>query len=140
MKTIVDTVVDAKSLKTLGMALRGAFLVGTLVSPGPYTMFAPTNDAFAKLPAGTFQAAFEERMRLAEVIAYHVVPGKAMARALASMNAAQTLNGQTLELAASEQGLMVNGVRVLQADVECTNGVIHVIDGVLLPPAMEMAA
>lgn len=138
-KTIVESVTQAPSLKTFTVAVRAAFLLGALTRAGPYTVFAPNNDAFAALPVGTLDRLFEERTQLAEVIAYHIACGRIMSGDMASARSARTLYGQTLPMAASDGDVLVDGAHLLQPDFECTNGVIHVIDVVLLP-AMRMAA
>ena len=133
---IVDTAVAAGSFKTLAAALGAAGLVQTLKGPGPFTVFAPTDAAFAKLPAGTVETLLkpENKAKLIAVLTYHVVPGKVMSSALAGkVTEAKTVQGQTVKIDATHGHLMVNGAMVLAADVQATNGVIHVIDAVLLP-------
>lgn len=134
---IVDTAVAAGSFKTLAAALGAAGLVQTLKGPGPYTVFAPTDAAFAKLPAGTVENLLkpENKAQLTAVLTYHVVPGKVMSSALAGkVTDAKTVQGQTVKIDATHAGhVMVNGAMVSTADIDTTNGVIHVIDTVLLP-------
>lgn len=140
MKTIVETLIEAGEFNALVTAVKGAFLLGSLMGPGPFTLLAPTDDAFAKLPPGAFEALFEERAHLAAVVMYHIVPGKIMARDFMSVNSAPTAQGEMLEIKASERSTAVNDAQIVQADIECSNGVIHVIDTVLLPAAQKMAA
>ena len=134
-KDIVDTAVAAGSFKTLAAALQAAGLVETLKGPGPFTVFAPTDAAFAKLPAGTVESLLkpENKAKLTAILMYHVVPGRVLAAQVGGMTSAPTANGQTLAIA-SENGIVtVDRARVTKADILCSNGVIHVIDTVLLP-------
>jgi len=133
---IIDTAVGAGQFKTLAAALTAAGLVQTLKGPGPFTVFAPTDAAFAKLPAGTVENLLkpENKAKLTAVLTYHVVPGKVMSAALAGkVTDAATIQGQTVKVDASKGGVMVNNAKVVTADVQASNGVIHVIDTVLLP-------
>jgi uncharacterized surface protein with fasciclin (FAS1) repeats len=134
-KDIVDTAVAAGSFKTLAAALKAAGLVDTLKGTGPFTVFAPTDEAFAKLPAGTVEDLLkpENKEKLVAVLTYHVVAGKAMAKDVAGMPSAKTVNGKELALKVVGDKVMVGGATVTKADVESSNGVIHVIDSVLLP-------
>jgi uncharacterized surface protein with fasciclin (FAS1) repeats len=131
---IVDTAVRAGQFKTLVAALQAAGLVDTLKGAGPFTVVAPTDAAFAALPAGTVDTLLkpENRDRLA-ILTYHVVPGRVTAAQVAGMDAATTVQGGTVAIAASGGAVTVNGARVVGADVAASNGVIHVIDKVLLP-------
>jgi uncharacterized surface protein with fasciclin (FAS1) repeats len=131
----VDTAVAAGSFKTLAAALQAAGLVDTLKGPGPFTVFAPTDAAFAKLPAGTVESLLkpENKAKLVAVLKYHVVPGLALADQVGGMNSASTANGQPLEIKVENGKVMVGTARVTGADILCSNGVIHVIDSVLLP-------
>lgn len=133
-KDIVDTAVAAGSFKTLTAALQAAGLVETLKGPGPFTVFAPTDEAFAKLPAGTVENLLkpENKEKLIAVLTYHVVSGKVMAADVVKLNSAKTLQGQSVMIS-TKSGVMVDKARVTQADIECSNGVIHVIDSVVLP-------
>jgi len=134
-KDIVDTAVAAGSFQTLAAALQAAGLVETLKGPGPFTVFAPTDAAFAKLPAGTVESLLkpENKAKLTAILMYHVVPGRVLAAQVGGMASAPTANGQTLAIS-SENGIVtVDGARVTKADILCSNGVIHVIDTVLLP-------
>jgi len=134
-KDIVDTAVAAGNFKTLAAALKAAGLVDTLKGAGPFTVFAPTDEAFAKLPAGTVEDLLkpENKEKLVAILTYHVVPAKAMAKDVAGMTTAKTVNGKELKLKVDGGKVMVDKATVTTADVEASNGVIHVIDAVLLP-------
>ena len=134
-KDIVDTAVAAGSFTTLAKALQAADLVETLKGAGPFTVFAPTDEAFAKLPAGTVEGLLklENREKLKAVLTYHVVPGRVTAAQVTKLNSAKTVNGQQVRLTSSTGSVMVDGAKVVKADVEASNGVIHVIDSVILP-------
>ena len=134
-KDIVDTAVAAGKFNTLAAALKAAGLVDTLKGPGPFTVFAPTDEAFAKLPAGTVEDLLkpENKEKLVSVLTYHVVPARAMAKDVAGMSSADTVNGKPVKLQASGGKVMVNDATVIKADVDASNGVIHVIDTVLMP-------
>ena len=132
---IVDTAVAAGDFNTLATALKAADLVGTLKGPGPFTVFAPTDAAFAKLPAGTLDSLLrsENKQKLASILTYHVVAGKVMAADVLKLTAAKTVNGQSVSINTSGGRVMVNKAMVIQTDIKCSNGVIHVIDAVVLP-------
>jgi uncharacterized surface protein with fasciclin (FAS1) repeats len=134
-KDIVDTAVAAGSFKTLATALQAAGLVDTLKGPGPFTVFAPTDEAFAKLPAGTLEDLLkpENKDKLVAILTYHVVSGKVMAAQVGKMDSAKSINGQSLRIATTGGSVMIDNAKVIQADILCTNGVIHVIDSVLMP-------
>src|SRR4051812_31903685 len=134
-KDIVDTAVAAGNFNPLAAALKAAGLVDTLKGAGPFTVFAPTDEAFAKLPAGTVEDLFkpENKEKLVSILTYHVVPGRAMAKDVAGMASAKTVNGKEVHLAAKEGKVMVDKATVTKADVAASNGVIHVIDTVLMP-------
>ncbi len=134
-KDIVQTAVSAGSFKTLAAALKAAGLVETLQGKGPFTVFAPTDEAFAKLPEGTVQELLkpENKAKLTAILTYHVVPGKAMAADVAGLPSAKTVNGKSLPLKAKDGKVHVGGSTVTKADIETSNGVIHVIDTVLIP-------
>ena len=134
-KDIVDTAVSAGKFKTLAAAIQAAGLADTLKGPGPFTVFAPTDEAFAKLPEGTLDELLkpENKGKLVEILTYHVVPAKAKAADVAGMPSAKTVNGKELTLKARDGKVTVNAANVIKADVEASNGVIHVIDTVLLP-------
>lgn len=134
-KDIVDTAVAAGSFKTLAAALQAAGLVDTLKEKGPFTVFAPTDEAFAKLPGGTVEDLLkpENKAKLVAILTYHVVPGKVLAAQVTKMNSAKTVNGQSLAISANNGTVMVDNAKVVQTDILCSNGVIHVIDSVVLP-------
>jgi uncharacterized surface protein with fasciclin (FAS1) repeats len=135
---IVSTAVAAGSFTTLAKALTAANLVSTLQGPGPFTVFAPTDAAFAKLPAATLSSLLEpaNQAELVKILTYHVVAGDDQAAAVEKLSSVTTLEGQDISIAVVNGGVVLNGdVNVTQANVECSNGVIHVIDTVLLPPA-----
>ena len=132
-KDIVDTAVAAGSFKTLVTAVKEAGLVEALKGKGPFTVFAPTDEAFAKLPKGTLEALLADKEKLAAVLKYHVVAGKVMAADVVKIEEAKSLQGQTISIDAKD-GVKLNGTaKVIKADIECSNGVIHVIDTVILP-------
>jgi uncharacterized surface protein with fasciclin (FAS1) repeats len=133
-KDIVDTAVAAGSFKTLAAALKAAELIDALKSKGPFTVFAPTDEAFDKLPAGTVETLLkpENREKLAAVLKYHVVSGKVTSGEVVKLQSAATLNGKSVKIDAVS-GVKINDATVVKADVLATNGVIHVIDRVLLP-------
>ena len=134
-KDIVDTAVAAGDFKTLAAALQAAGLVDTLKGAGPFTVFAPTDEAFAKLPAGTVEDLLkpENKQKLISILTYHVVAGKVMAKDVVKLHEAQTVNGQDVKIMVEGGKVMVDNANVIKTDIECTNGVIHVIDTVLLP-------
>jgi uncharacterized surface protein with fasciclin (FAS1) repeats len=131
---IVDTAVAAK-FNTLVAAVKAAGLVDTLKGPGPFTVFAPTDEAFAKLPAGTLDNLLkpENKEQLQKVLTYHVVPGKVTAADVVKLDSAKTVEGGTIAIHTSGGAVMLNNAKVVKADVMASNGVIHVIDTVLLP-------
>ena len=136
-KDIVDTAVGAGSFKTLAAALQAAGLVETLKGAGPFTVFAPTDEAFAKLPAGTVENLLkpENREKLKAVLTYHVVAGKVSANQVAKLNSAKTVQGSDVKISASGGKVKVDNANVLKTDVMASNGVIHVIDTVIMPRA-----
>jgi uncharacterized surface protein with fasciclin (FAS1) repeats len=133
-KDIVDTAVDAGSFKTLVAAVEAAGLVETLKGAGPFTVFAPTDDAFAALPAGTVEDLLkpENKDKLTQILTYHVVPGKVMSSDLSNGMKAATVAGPEVTIM-TEGGVKVDAANVTTADIEATNGVIHVIDAVIMP-------
>ena len=137
MADIVDTAVAAGSFKTLVTAVKAAGLVDTLKGKGPFTVFAPNDAAFAKLPEGTVEGLLEDIPKLKAVLTYHVVSGKVMAADVVKLKTAKTVQGQEVKIDASKWHLhknpKINDANVLKADVMTDNGVIHVIDKVLLP-------
>ncbi len=133
-KDVVDTAVAAGSFKTLAKALAAADLVSTLKGPGPFTVFAPTDEAFAKLPAGTLESLLkpENKAQLRRILTYHVVAGKVMAADVVKMPSAKAVSGDTITIA-TRGGVTVDGAHVAKTDIVASNGVIHVIDAVILP-------
>ena len=137
MMDIVDTAVAAGSFTTLASLLETAGLVETLKGPGPFTVFAPTDDAFAKVPQETLDAlAADPEGALTDVLTYHVVPGKVMAADVTDGLEAETVQGSTVKFTVKDGSVMINDANIVQTDIECSNGVIHVIDAVILPPGM----
>lgn len=134
-KDIIDTAVAAGSFKTLAAALNAAGLIDTLKGDGPYTVFAPTDEAFAKLPKGTVETLLkpENKAKLQAILLNHVVKGDVMASRVVKMSGATAVGGQRLEIRATGKGVTVDGVHVIKTDVKASNGVIHVIDSVMLP-------
>jgi uncharacterized surface protein with fasciclin (FAS1) repeats len=135
MHDIIDTAVAAGSFKTLASAVTAAGLIDTLKGTGPFTVFAPNDEAFAKLPAGTVDDLLKDIPKLKAILTYHVVAGKVMAADVLKMDgqSATTVNGETLQISTTG-GVKLNGnVHVTKTDIECTNGVIHIVDTVLLP-------
>lgn len=134
-KDIVDTAVAAGSFNTLAKALTAAGLVETLKGPGPFTVFAPTDEAFAKLPEGALADLLkpENKEKLKGILTYHVAPGQVTAEEVTRLKTAKTVNGQELKIAVTDGTVMVDNARVTKTDIMCSNGVIHVIDAVLLP-------
>ena len=134
-KDIVDTAVAAGSFKTLAAALQAAGLVETLKGKGPFTVFAPTDEAFAKLPKGTVEDLLkpENKAKLTAILTYHVVPGIVTASQVTKLKDAKTVNGQSVKISATGGAVMIDGARVVKTDIRASNGVIHVIDSVILP-------
>ena len=132
-KDIVDTAVSAGSFKTLATALTTAGLVDTLKGKGPFTVFAPTDAAFAKLPKGTVEALLKDKKKLTAILTYHVVAGKVLAKDVVKLKAAKTVNGKSVKITAGKAGVTIDNANVVKTDIECTNGVIHVIDSVIIP-------
>ena len=137
-KDIVDTAVAAGSFNTLAAALEAADLVGALKADGPYTVFAPTDAAFAKLPAGTVDDLLKpgNQEKLKSILLYHVVSGKIMAADIGPEATPATLQGASIDVISGRSGVTVNGANVVSADIAASNGVIHVIDEVILPPTI----
>jgi uncharacterized surface protein with fasciclin (FAS1) repeats len=133
-KDIVETAIAAGQFKTLVAAVKAAGLVDTLKGKGPFTVFAPTDEAFAKIPREKLEALLKDKQALTAVLTYHVVPGRVMAEDVLKLDAAKTAQGQSLKIAAAGGKVRVNGANVIATDIACSNGVIHVIDTVLLPP------
>jgi uncharacterized surface protein with fasciclin (FAS1) repeats len=136
-KDIVDTAIAAGSFQTLAKALQAADLVDTLKGPGPFTVFAPTDEAFAKLPEGTLDELLkpENKEKLRAILTYHVVAGIVPSAKLVTLSSAKTVNGQELKITVMGENVMVNNAHVVKTDIPASNGVIHVIDRVILPEA-----
>ena len=134
-KDIVDTAVGAGSFKTLVAAVQAAGLVDTLKGAGPFTVFAPTDEAFAKLPAGTVESLLkpENKAKLVAILTYHVVPGKVTAADVVKLTEAKTVQGSSAKISAKDGKVMVDGANVIKTDIMTSNGVIHVIDAVIMP-------
>jgi uncharacterized surface protein with fasciclin (FAS1) repeats len=131
-KDIVDTAIAAGDFTTLVKAVQAAGLVDTLKGPGPFTVFAPTDEAFAKLPAGALDKLLADPAKLKKVLLYHVIAGKVMAADVHTMKA-KTADGPSLNIMVNDGTVMVNNAKVVKTDIVCSNGVIHVIDAVLMP-------
>ncbi|MGE3889844.1 MAG: fasciclin domain-containing protein [Vicinamibacterales bacterium] len=134
-KDIVDTAVAAGQFKTLAAALQAAGLVETLKGAGPFTVFAPTDEAFAKLPKGTLEDLLkpENKAKLTAILTYHVVPGRVMAADVVKVSEAKTVQGGSIKVSTMGGGVMVDNAHVVKTDIAASNGVIHVIDAVILP-------
>lgn len=132
-KDIVDTAVSAGSFNTLATALQAGDLVETLKGSGPFTVFAPTDEAFAKLPEGTLEALLKDKDKLRAILTYHVVPGKVMAAQVVTIDEAKTVNGKKIKVSKKDNGVQVDKANVVKTDIVASNGVIHVIDTVLIP-------
>jgi uncharacterized surface protein with fasciclin (FAS1) repeats len=138
-KDIIDTAAAAGSFTTLVAAVQAAGLVATLKGPGPFTVFAPTDEAFGKLPKGALEKLLkpENKAKLAAILTYHVIPGKKLAGDVVTMDKAETVQGSWIKITAINGGVMIDKATVVQTDIEATNGVIHVIDTVLLPSVVK---
>ena len=132
MANIVETAIAAGAFKTLVAAVKAAGLVETLSGPGPFTVFAPNDDAFAKLPAGTVEGLLKDIPKLKSILTYHVVSGKVTAADVMKLTSAKTVQGQNVSID-TKAGVKIDGATVVKADVMADNGVIHVIDAVILP-------
>ncbi|MCL4215126.1 MAG: fasciclin domain-containing protein [Gemmatimonadales bacterium] len=132
---IVDVAIGAGSFKTLVAAVKAAGLVETLKSEGPFTVFAPTDEAFAKLPAGTLEMLLkpENKDKLAAILTYHVVPGKVLAKDVVGLTSAKTAQGSSVTVKVSNGTVMIDNAKVVKTDIAASNGVIHVIDTVIMP-------
>uniref|UniRef100_UPI0036F32875 fasciclin domain-containing protein n=1 Tax=Novipirellula aureliae TaxID=2527966 RepID=UPI0036F32875 len=138
-QSIVEVAAGNEAFSTLVAAVKAAGLVETLSGEGPFTVLAPTNDAFAKLPKGTVEDLLkpENKDKLVAILTYHVIPAKAMAADVVKLDEAKTVQGQMVKIEAGSEGVKVNNAKVVKTDIECKNGVIHVIDTVLLPPTAK---
>jgi len=132
MKNLVETAIEAGNFKTLVKAVQEAGLVDTLEGEGPFTVFAPTDEAFAKLPEGTIEDLLNHKDKLTDILTYHVVPEKVMSDAVVNLKTAKTANGKEVSID-STSGVKIDKANVVKTDIECSNGVIHVIDTVLIP-------
>ncbi len=132
-KDIVDVAVAAGSFNTLAKALTEAGLIETLKGDGPFTVLAPTDEAFSKLPHGTLSALLKDKEKLTAILTYHVIPGKVMAEQVVGLDKATTVNGQDVMIKVKDGMVMVNDATVIETDIKASNGVIHVIDTVILP-------
>jgi uncharacterized surface protein with fasciclin (FAS1) repeats len=134
-KDIVDTAVGARSFETLVTAVKAAGLVETLKGDGPFTVFAPTDEAFAKLPAGSVESLIkpENKDKLIAILTYHVVPGKVTSADVVKLTSAKTVQGSSIDIAVNGGKVKIDGATVVKADINCSNGVVHVIDSVILP-------
>ncbi len=139
-KTIVETALGNESFSTLVAALKAADLVGALQAKGPFTVFAPTNEAFANLPEGQLELLLkpENKKLLQSILTFHVAPGKLMANQVVKRSNATTVNGQRLDFSVGDSGVGVSGARITATDIECSNGVIHVIDSIIIPSSMDI--
>ena len=135
MKDIVDTAVEAGSFGTLAAALQAAGLVDTLKGEGPFTVFAPTDEAFAKLPEGTVEELLkpENKEKLQSILTYHVVAGKVGSGDVVKLDSAKTVNGKEAKISVSDGKVMIDSAQVIKTDIKASNGIIHVIDSVILP-------
>ena len=138
-KTVVENAVSNDDFKTLVAAVKAADLVKTLSGDGPFTVFAPTNKAFAKLPKGTVEDLLkpENKKKLAAILTYHVVSGKVMAKDVVKLKEAKTVQGSKVKIRVKDGVVSIDGAKVIKADIACKNGVIHVIDAVILPKAKK---
>ena len=132
-KDIVDTAVEAGSFKTLAVALQAADLISTLKSEGPFTVFAPTDAAFAKIPKADLDALLSDKRALTEVLTYHVISGKVMAADVVKLTQAKTVEGSPVKIKVVDGKVMINNANVSATDIAASNGVIHVIDTVIMP-------
>jgi uncharacterized surface protein with fasciclin (FAS1) repeats len=136
-KDIVATAVGAEDFKTLVTAVKAADLVKVLSGKGPFTVFAPNDEAFAEIPKEQLAALLKDPKALGGILTYHVVEGKVMAADVVKLSSAKTVQGEAVKVAVVDGKVKINDATVIKADIECTNGVIHVIDAVLLPPAKK---
>lgn len=136
MSNIIETATANGSFKTLVAAVQAAGLVETLSGAGPFTVFAPNDEAFAKLPQGTVEALLKDIPTLKQLLSYHVVAGKMMARQVGKLPSTKTLEGQSIGIAYNN-GIKINDAKVIKSDIDCDNGVIHVLDTVLTLPTAK---
>jgi uncharacterized surface protein with fasciclin (FAS1) repeats len=136
-KNIVETAAGSKEFSTLVSLVKKAGLVGTLSGSKPYTVFAPTNAAFAKVPKATLKMLGEDKAMLKKVLLYHVLPGRVPASKVLKMKSATTAEGEKVNFSVRGKSAFVNESKIIKTDIECSNGIIHVINAVLIPPALE---
>lgn len=139
-KDIVETAVAAGNFKTLATALTEAALIETLKGKGPFTVFAPTDEAFAKIPTDVLNNLLKDKEALTKVLLYHVVSGKAMSKDIVKLTSAKTVQGSDVKVTVQGKEVMVNAAKAVAVDIEASNGVIHVIDSVIIPPAGKKMA
>jgi len=132
MNNIIETAIKAGNFKTLVKAVQEAGLVDTLSSDGPFTVFAPTDEAFAKIPKETLDEILQDKEKLTDILTYHVVAEKVMSNEVVNLNTTKTVNGKDIMID-TKKGVKINKASVIKTDIECSNGVIHVIDDVLIP-------
>ena|ERR1700722_19287904 len=130
---IIQTVSNAENFNTFIGALKVAHLIDSLNQTGPFTVFAPHDDAFAKLPVGTIEGIFKDKSRLASILTYHVLQGEVMAKEIVTMQYVKTLQGEDVTITFIKGSIMINNAKIVQADIQCSNGIIYVIDTVLMP-------
>jgi uncharacterized surface protein with fasciclin (FAS1) repeats len=130
---IIETAASSEDFTTLVAAVKAAGLVDALKGEGPFTVFAPTDEAFAELPEGTLEALLKDTEQLTSILTYHVLAGAVRAEQVVGLDKAETLNGQDVRISTGSDGVMINGAMVIATDIPCSNGVIHVIDKVILP-------
>ena len=139
-KDIVETAVAAGNFKTLATALTEAGLIETLKGKGPFTVFAPTDEAFAKIPKADLDKLLKDKEALTKVLLYHVVSGKVMSTDVVKLKSAKTVQGSDVKIVVKGKDVMINAAKVVTVDIEASNGVIHVIDSVIMPPAGKKMA
>ena len=130
---IIQTASNTEKCNTFIAALKAAHLSDSLNQTGPFTVFAPCDDAFAKLPAGTIEGMLKDKDRLASLLTYHILQGEVMAKEIATMQYVKTLQGEDVTITVIQGSIMINNAKVLQADIQCSNGIIYIIDTVLIP-------
>ena len=132
MKNLVETAINEGTFKTLIIALREAGLYDILCSEGPYTIFAPTDEAFSKLPNGTMEKIMNDKEKLTDILTYHVIANRVYSREVTSLQKADTINGKQVKIKTGNN-VKIDNARIIKSDIKCTNGVIHIIDEVLIP-------
>ena len=132
MKNLVETAINTGTFKTLIIAFREAGLYDILCLEGPYTLFAPTDEAFSKLPNGTIENLFKDKERLTEIITYHVIANRVFSKEVTNLKKVNTINGKQVKII-SGNNVKIDNARIIKSDIKCTNGLIHIIDEVLLP-------